>query len=155
MHQIFSTVQHADSHLTENKSLISCFRNVYQHLNDSGLFIFDIWYSPAVYFLKPEIRKKKFENEEIRVTRISEPRIRYNDNIVEVQFESIIENKSTGQVSYLNECHPMRHFSIPEIEVIATHTGFEIVKAEEFFYAGKPSEKTWGVCFILKKKANA
>jgi hypothetical protein len=45
----------------------------------------------------------------------------------------------------------MRHFSIPEIGLLAEHTGFKILKTEEFLTASDPSERTWGVCIILKK----
>ena len=143
---------HVISYLTDNNALLACFKNTYQHLNNNGLFIFDIWYSPAVYFLKPDVRIKRLENKEIEVLRISEPTINYNANVIEVNFESIIENRLTNQVDHIKECHPMRHFSIPEIELIALNTGFEIVKVEEFLSSKEPSENTWGVCFILRKK---
>lgn len=143
---------HVISYLTDNNSLISCFQNTYNHLNNNGIFIFDVWYSPAVYYLKPETRIKRFENEEIKVTRISEPSIEFDKNIVEVNFESIIEDKISKNINVIKECHPMRHFSIPEMELIATMTSFDIIKVEEFLTGELPSEKTWGVCFVLRKK---
>jgi hypothetical protein len=45
----------------------------------------------------------------------------------------------------------MRHFSIPEIHMLASFTGFELLKAEEFLSGNEPSENTWGVNFILRK----
>jgi len=45
----------------------------------------------------------------------------------------------------------MRHFSIPEIDLIARLTGFEMIHTEEFLTEKPASEETWGVCFVLKK----
>ena len=45
----------------------------------------------------------------------------------------------------------MRHFSIPEIKLLAEFSGFEFLKAEEFVTGNEPSPVTWGVNFILRK----
>jgi hypothetical protein len=46
----------------------------------------------------------------------------------------------------------MRHFSIPELDFLAKLTGFEMVRSEEYVTGKTPSENTWGVCLILRKK---
>lgn len=142
---------HVISYLNDNDSLEKTFRNAEKYLNSEGLFIFDIWYTPAVYFLKPETRVKKVENEEISVIRFAEPEIHINTNIVDVNYSIIVKNKSTDKWIEFQEKHPMRHFSIPEISFLAKLTGFELLKAEEFLTGKQPSENTWGVNFILKK----
>ena len=145
---------HVVSYLTSNEALIASFKNAYNHLVEEGVFLFDVWYSPAVYNLKALPRIKRMQNEELKVIRIAEPIIDFNKNLVNVQFSVIAKDMISGEVSELNENHPMRHFSIPEIELLAENTGFEILKVEEFLTGNEPSEKTWGVCFILKKKEN-
>lgn len=142
---------HVISYLNDNNSLINCFQNTYNHLNDDGIFIFDVWYSPAVFHQKPETRIKKLENQEIEILRIAESQIISEKNVVEVNFDVFIKDKKTKISENLKEMHLMRHFSIPEIELLAKFTGFEIVLVEEFLTEKKPSEETWGVCFILKK----
>jgi SAM-dependent methyltransferase len=142
---------HVISYLTDNQSLISCFRNASANLNRGGIFLFDIWYSPAVYWQKPETRVKKLSDDDIEITRIAEPVVLNNKNVVDVNYEIIIRDKQTGAASVFVEKHPMRHFSIPEIELLASHTGFKILRAEEFLTGNDPSEHTWGVCFILSK----
>ena len=74
-----------------------------------------------------------------------------SQNVVNVNFEVIIKNKKNLQSQTLNELHPMRHFSIPEIALLAKIANFELVHSEEFLTEKNPSENTWGVCFILKK----
>ena len=39
---------HVMSYQVTNKMLNEVFSNVFKHLNDGGLFIFDFWYGPAV-----------------------------------------------------------------------------------------------------------
>ena len=142
---------HVISYINDNASLEKVFRNASKRLNSGGLFIFDVWFSPAVYHQKPETRIKKVENEEISVVRMAEPEIHINKNVVDVNYSILVKDKSTDKWMEFKEKHPMRHFSIPEIDLLATFTGFELLKAEEFLTGNQPSENTWGVNFILKK----
>lgn len=144
---------HVISYLNENSSLISCLNLVHEHLKPGGLFIFDVWYSPAVCFQKPETRIKRMEDEGWQITRIAEPEMHVNQNVVDVNFEIIIQDRSSGKTETYKEKHPMRYFSIPEIELLAAHTGFRLMKSEEFLTGASPDENTWGVCFVLKKNA--
>ena len=143
---------HVISYINDNNSLIKVFRNASKCLNSGGLFIFDVWYSPAVYHQKPEPRIKKVENEEISVVRMAEPKIHVNQNVVDVNYSILVKDKNIDKWIEFQEKHPMRHYSIPEIDLLATFTGFDLLKAEEFLTGNQPSENTWGVNFILKKK---
>lgn len=142
---------HVVSYLTSNEALIKTFQNAQQHLEDGGIFIFDLWYSPAVYHQKPESRIKRVSNESIDVIRFASPVIRNDKNVVDVNYTVIVKDKQTGEVIEIDEVHPMRHFSLPEIELLGRLTGFELIKAEELITANEPSEHTWGVNFIMKK----
>jgi SAM-dependent methyltransferase len=143
---------HVISYLNDNDDLLKCFSQTNKHLKKGGIFLFDVWYSPAVYFQKPETRIKRLSNQQIDVTRIAEPTIHYNNQIVDVNYELIIRDKTESTVSVFLEKHPMRHFSINEIKWLADLTGFELLTAEEFLTGNEASENTWGVCFILRKK---
>jgi SAM-dependent methyltransferase len=142
---------HVLSYLTENDQLINCFKCSYDHLKPGGVFLFDVWYSPAVLTQVPEVRIKRLHDGELDVTRLAEPFTHFNKNVVDVNYEFLIRNKLTGSTDVFTEKHPMRYFSIPEIQFLATQAGFEFVKAEEFLTGNLPSESTWGVCFALRK----
>jgi len=142
---------HVVSYLTPNESIINCFKTTHKQLNPDGIFIFDVWYSPAVYHQKPETRIKRLENDEIEIVRLTESKIESERNVVEVNFEVIIKDKLTHTAENIIEKHLMRHFSIPEIKMLAAFTGFKVLLVEEFLTKNSPSENTWGVCFILKK----
>ncbi len=143
---------HVISYLTNNNSLIKTFENVNAHLNKGGIFIFDVWHSPAVHYQTPEKRSKIFKNEEVEVVRNAIPVIYHEQNVVEVNYEINITDLTDHTISIVNEQHPMRHFSKPEIELLAYATGFELVESETFLTKTKPSNDTWGVCYILRKK---
>jgi hypothetical protein len=124
---------------------------VHKHLKSDGVFMFDIWYSPAVYHQKPETRIKRLEDHTIEIIRLAESKMELDKNVVEVNFDVIIKDKLTHTSESITEKHLMRHFSIPEIKILAAFAGFEVVLTEEFLTGNSPSEDTWGVFFILKK----
>lgn len=144
---------HVISYLTDNKALIACLQLVNSHLKPNGLFLFDFWYTPSVYSLKPETRIRRLEDDSISVVRIAESTMHTQTNVVDVNFEVHIQDKKTQQTEVLNELHPMRHFSIPELELLAELTGFELIKSEEFLTKKTPSTETWGVCVVFKKRS--
>lgn len=144
---------HVISYLTLNESLISCFKSTHNHLKDDGIFLFDVWYGPAVNHQKPECRIKRMEDDSIEVTRIAEPVIYTNENVVDVNYEIIIRDKKTQIVDVYKEKHPMRYFSIPEIKLLAKSTGFDVINVEEFFTGNQPGIDTWAIGFVLRKKA--
>ncbi|MFA6276981.1 MAG: class I SAM-dependent methyltransferase [Pedobacter sp.] len=148
---VATSLFHVISYLTDNESLIQTFKNVYQHLNKDGIFIFDVWYSPAVYHQVPEKRTKILKNHNIEVIRKANPVIYSEKNVVEVNYEITIINVNDKSASTITEKHPMRHFSSPEIELLAYTTGFKLLGTEEFLTGLAPSTDTWGVCYILKK----
>ncbi len=145
---------HVISYLNENFELLNTLKLVNKHLEIDGIFIFDVWYTPAVLSIKPDIKVKRIENSQIEVIRIAEPTINYNNNVIDINFNIIITNKSNNETHFINELHKMRHFSINEIDLLCKLSGFEILNNEEFLTSQKPSNNTWGVCFILKKVKN-
>jgi len=142
---------HVISYLTSNESLIKTFENVQSCLNREGIFIFDVWHSAAVNFQAPEKRTKILHGENLEVTRNATPIIYSELNVVEVNYDIAVKNLKDGSTHSFEEQHPMRHFSRPEIELLAYATGFEVIHNEEFLSKATPSIETWGVCYILKK----
>jgi hypothetical protein len=123
-----------------------------KHLRSSGLFIFDCWHGPGVLTDKPVSRTKFFENEEIRVTRISTPELHEEKNTVDVNFDITIENKKTRAKNNLQELHKMRYLFPEETKELVNENGFELIGAEEWLTKNKLSDKSWNACYICKKK---
>ena len=115
------------------------------------MFLFDFWYSPAVYNLKPEVRVKRFSDENYLISRIAEPECFNKSNRVDVKYTFFVENKKNNLIKKFHEVHPMRHFSFPEIELFSLKHGFEFLHTGEWLTNKNPSENTWGVYAVLRK----
>ncbi|MBZ0200003.1 MAG: hypothetical protein K8H86_09055, partial [Ignavibacteriaceae bacterium] len=109
-------------------------------------------YLPAVLNLKTQHKIKTFENDELSIIRFTQPINNYNENIVDVNFKLVITEKQTKTTTFCDEIHKMRYFSLPEINLFAKLNNFEVVKSEEFLTRKEPSENTWGICMVLRKK---
>ena len=142
---------HVVSYQTSNVDVQAVFARAGEHLQVDGLFIFDIWYSPAVYAQHPAVRLKKMADAEVEIMRIAEPTEYPNDNRVDVKFTIIARDLMGGNVQTTTETHPMRHFSLPEIDLLANLHGFERIGAEEYLTGKSPGADTWGVCITLRK----
>lgn len=145
---------HVVSYQTSNDNLEAIFKNAAAHLKKGGLFIFDFWYTPAVNNLKPSVRVKRVSNEDISVTRIAEPTIYENKNIVDVNYSIFIEHfgkLNNNKNCSLKETHSMRHFSLPEVDLLSKYCGFKLIKSEEFLTGSNLSETTWSACVALER----
>jgi SAM-dependent methyltransferase len=142
---------HVMSYQAENNELKNVFQNVSEHLTDGGLFIFDFWYGPAVLTDLPVVKIKRLEDEEVKITRITEPVMRYNENIVDVNFEMLIEDKKTHLLEKLSETHKMRYLFLPEIEMFASNAGLKIVKSYEWMTCENLSSDSWYGLVIMNR----
>jgi SAM-dependent methyltransferase len=142
---------HVVSYQTSNDAVQAVFARAAEHLEADGLFVFDVWYSPAVYAQKPEVRVKRIADDAIEITRIAEPVLYPNENRVDVNYTILARDLASGATETITETHPMRHFSLPELDLLAKMNGFAVVGTEEFLTGCGPSEETWGVCFVMKR----
>lgn len=141
---------HVISYQTTNEDVTAAFETARQHLNPGGVFIFDVWYGPAVLTERPAVRIKRLANDQIEVTRLAEPVLNTNANRVDVNYHMFVRDITTQIVSELKETHAMRYFFKPEIERIAEQIGFHYVHDEEWLSGQEIGSDTWGGCFVLK-----
>lgn len=145
------SIFHVISYLTTNSDVQAFFTTASRHLNNNGLLIFDFWYGPAVLTQKPSVKIKRLENENLKVTRISEPVHHVNDNIVDVNFHIFAQSKKDNLITDFKEIHRMRYFFKPELELFAAQSGFEVLNLEEWLTGRQPSEQSWGACVVCRK----
>jgi SAM-dependent methyltransferase len=142
---------HVMSYQNSNEELIKAFEVAKNHLVDGGIFIFDFWYGPAVLTDLPTTRVKRLENEHIKVTRLAEPIIHPQENIVDVNYDVFIENKQSKEVVEKRELHKMRYFFDTELEMVCETVGFKVVNKLEWMGNTPPYFSSWNVVWILKK----
>ena len=143
---------HVMNYLTSNSNIKAGFTTAVEHVRKGGIFIFDCWYGPAVLTDLPKTGVKRSENEKIKVTRFVEPVLHANRNVVEVNYEIVVEEKSSSKVVSIKETHSMRYLFKPEVELLFKQLGMEILSSEEWLTSKTPGQNTFGVCFVAKKE---
>ncbi len=141
---------HVISYQATNADVTAAFATARHHLNSGGIFIFDIWYGPAVLTERPAVRIKRMADDQTEITRLAEPILHPNENLVDVNYHVFVRERATDAVKELKESHVMRYFFKPEIEMIADQSGFVVLHAEEWMTGNPIGQNTWGVCFILR-----
>jgi SAM-dependent methyltransferase len=114
-YDVVTSLFHVMSYQTTNTDLEAVFETAAIHLEVSGLFLFDFWYGPAVLSQQPEVKVKRLEDDEVKITRIAEPVMHENENVVNVNYTVFIEIKNTGKVEQVRESHKMRYLFLPEL----------------------------------------
>jgi ubiquinone/menaquinone biosynthesis C-methylase UbiE len=140
---------HVISYQTTNEDLLAAFTTVKEHLKPGGIFVFDIWYGPAVLSDRPTVRVKRLEDEEIKVTRVAEPVIYPNENLVDVNYQIFIQDKTSGAVEEIQETHRMRYLFKPELELLLQNVGLKIVNEMEWMSGRALGFHTWGSVFVV------
>lgn len=141
---------HVMSYQCENADVAATFATACEHLQPGGVFIFDVWYGPAVLAQRPSVRVKTFEDDAMQFTRIAEPILYPERNVVDVQYRILATHKAGGTLAETRETHRMRYFFSPEIEYFAAQAGMRVVSSHEWMTSRQPSFDTWGVCFICR-----
>lgn len=139
---------HVMSYQSENADLQAMFATAREHLKPGGVFIFDVWYGPAVLSDRPAVRVKELEDDELKITRIAQPVLHPDRNLVDVNYRIIACEKGTGNYSETSETHRMRYLFSPEVELLAMQAGFAVIDSHEWMSGRKPGFDTWGVCFV-------
>jgi SAM-dependent methyltransferase len=123
---------HVVSYQVENEELLAAFATVKEHLNLDGIFVFDVWYGPAVLNNQPTIRIKRVENEQIKIARIAESTLYPNDNIVNVNYQFFVEDKKQKTFKQSQENHRMRYLFKSEVSFLAQKFGLRIIACKEW-----------------------
>ena len=139
---------HVMSYQTSNRDLTAAFATAAAHLEPGGVFVFDCWYGPAVLTERPSTVVKNLSDEAIDVTRVAEPQMHAEENVVDVNYAVTITDRITGKVETLHETHRMRYLFTPEIAMMLGGAGMSLVESREWMADGPPGFHTWSACFV-------
>jgi SAM-dependent methyltransferase len=141
---------HVASYQTTNEALRALFDTARQHLRPGGVFLFDAWYGPAVLSDPPVVRIKRMQDHRVAVTRLAEPVLHPNRNLVEVHYEVQIRDSATGRVDCVREVHEMRYLFQPEVELMSLQGGLVPVAAGPWMTGGPAGTFSWNVWFSAR-----
>lgn len=143
---------HVMSYQTTNADLEAAFETASMHLQAGGLFLFDFWYGSAVLTQLPEVRVKRLEDEEIKVTRVAEPMLHVNENVVDVNYTVFIEVKASKAVEQVRETHRMRYLFLPELLCFADAEVWTDFKSFGWMKLQELHQDDWAGLFFATKK---
>ena len=141
---------HVMSYQNSNEDIISAFHSARNALNKGGLFLFDSWYGPGVLTDRPSVRIKEIDGVDYRLTRIAQPDIHANDNVVDVNYKLYVFDTDGVQYKELEEVHHMRYFFMPEIRQYLKESQFELLEAVDCDGLGDLGFNSWTTYFIAR-----
>ncbi len=134
-----------------NEDIISAFKTASKHLKKNGLFIFDVWFGPAVLSQKPSQRFKVMEKDDERIIRLASPALDILNHTVSVEYK-IIKFSNDKVKDEVDEVHTMRFLFPQEIRLICQVVGLKVLEICPFMKLGKiPTEEDWNVTGITRK----
>lgn len=135
---------------TKNEALLMALKTVRDHLRPGGLFIFDVWFGPAVLSERPGQRTKIISTESGKILRIADSDLHTLQQCVTVNYTVWhIENKQI--TSETKESHTMRFFFPQELDFFLTSAGMDPVHQSDFYDLDRlPDETTWNILKIAR-----
>jgi SAM-dependent methyltransferase len=130
-------------YMTGNDDLLAALRSVRRHVRDGGLFVFDIWYGPAVAAHPPTDRIKEFKSPAGDMIRLATGKLYPQESRYDVSIRLItIDNNAV--TSDTAESHPVRYFFPLEIDLALRQTRFRMAAIQQFPNVDeKPDMQTW------------
>ena len=144
---------HVISYLPGNDDLDATFAKIRQHLEPNGILIFDCWYGPGVLTDPPAQRAKIFEDDDVNIVRIATPTLFVNENLVDVAYNILVLEKSSGRYQQLTENHRMRYLFYPELEFLLSKHHLKPIEFTQWLSDKAPSETTWNAVLTATAKA--
>ncbi len=83
--------------------------NIWHHLNDKGILIFDYWNGNSVITEKPSTKVKIIHTKDKRIIRIATPSLDLKNQSCAIQYHCIIEENSKI-IDEFFETHTMRYY---------------------------------------------
>ncbi|MDR1874825.1 MAG: class I SAM-dependent methyltransferase [Synergistaceae bacterium] len=141
---------HVLSYQTTDQDVLDALKTVREHVAPGGIAVLDFWYGPAVLTQQPQVRVKEVSDGNLNVTRIAQPILYPNENIVRIDYDAFIESKTDMRINKISESHYMRYFFIPELSLIWKSVPLEMLSIEAWMTDDKPGTNSWAVVAVLR-----
>lgn len=133
-----------------NEDVQAALRNVRRHLEPGGLFVFDVWYGPAVLAVKPGDRVKVVENGGRKILRAASGTLDSLRHLTEVRYR-IWEFEEGRFLGEAEEVHRMRHFFPQELALFLSQAGMDLLGLHPFGdLENPPDEGSWNALAIAR-----
>jgi SAM-dependent methyltransferase len=134
----------------ENQQVLAALQTARKHLRPGGLFIFDVWYGPAVLREGPSERVKVIPMDRGQILRFASGKLVIERHLCEVSYRlwRLEEERLVGQTE---ETHRMRYFFPLELDLFLEFSGFVPVRLGAFpEFDRNPDTTTWNVLGLAR-----
>lgn len=138
---------------TTNDDVLRFLKTASVHIRSEGLFIFDGWYLPSVLRDRPKNRTRTVPlGSGKTITRITRQKLDIEQNLLDITF-TLKEKHKNKTIRHTIERHPIRFFSLPELDLMLSQSGFTRIHECVFPHFHKHlSERYWDFCIVARKK---
>jgi SAM-dependent methyltransferase len=137
---------------TGNRDVSAALSCVRRHLRTGGLFMFDVWYGPAVLAQRPAARFRVVPVADGRVLRQSDGELDVRHHLCSVRFH-LWRLRGERVVAETEECHTVRYFFPLELEAFLDGADLELIRLGGFpDFDRDPDETTWNVLGVARAR---
>jgi SAM-dependent methyltransferase len=138
------------SYQLENGEILDALSSVRRHLHVGGLFIFDVWYGPAVTSLGMSEREKVVPGPHGMIVRKASGTIDLDRHRCDVHYV-LYRNEEGRVVEEAREHHAVRYYFPDELRIFLESTGFELRYMGAFPEYGRLADATtWNVMCVAE-----
>ncbi|MBA4535900.1 class I SAM-dependent methyltransferase [Bacillus aquiflavi] len=118
------------NYLEEECDVLNTFKRVYDHLNDHGLFIFDVH---SIYKLTNIFMNNTFGLNDEDISYVWHCYQGEHTNSVEHELTFFVLDERTGQYKRFDELHMQRIFAVEQYEIWLKEAGFKLLEINSDF----------------------
>ena len=141
---------HVASYQTSDADIAAFFETARRHCNDKGLFIFDLWYGPAVLKEPPAGRRKVIHTEQGTVHRHTAASMDMDSHLIQVDFtlQQFINDRAKADA--IKETHTMRYYFRDELEDLLNQAGMKMKRCYRWMTCEPATAAAWYAVVIAQ-----
>jgi SAM-dependent methyltransferase len=135
-----------------DSDLAEALSSVRRHLGPGGLFIFDVWYGPAVLAGRPAERRINLDEGATRISRKTRAVLDQTRHLCRVTFD-LERIDGDGRAERWQEEHVVRYYFYPELQSALGQSQLELLSLRDFPNDKTPAdERTWNVIGVAQAR---
>jgi len=138
----------------ENADVLAALQTARRHMRPGGIFIYDVWYGPAVLHHRPSQQIKVVPTPEGQLLRVASGQLDTQRNLCTVDYRVWRIDKG-ARLEETEESHRMRYFFLPELKLLLERAGLIPLRFGAFpDFNRDPDETTWNILGVAQADAN-